>query len=261
MTDQCSEIKRNNRRALPKFLIMLALSLAGGFALGYFWFEYGLERIAQGLRAAVTFFGLHMAPWLLVAMALALPFAGAKLYRDANRRLIDWDGEDEAVSDAAEKRLSWVVWFTDTALILSFCFITAVYAQDIAAFQDFAYAAALAGFMVILIESVVLQQKCVDLGKKIQPEKTASVYDTKFHKKWLESCDEAEKIMIGKCAYKAYRAGNNACAAAAIILALSALLLDTGFLPALVVCAIWITNQTAYYREAMRLSKAGNRIS
>ena len=36
----------------------------------------------------------------------------------------------------------------------------------------------------------------------MNPEKTASVYDMKFQKKWLETCDEAEKIIVGKCAFK-----------------------------------------------------------
>lgn len=260
MTDQQTEIKRNNRKAMPKFVLMMVLSMLFGGALGYFALEWGLEGVAKSLHGAVTFFGVNMAPWLLLAMALALPVTGTKLYRDAKKCLIGWDGEDETVSDTAEKGLTRVIWLTDTALILSFCLITAVYAQDIAAFSGIAYAAALAGFLAILLESIVLQQKCVDACKKLAPEKTASVYDTKFHKKWLDSCDEAEKVMIGKCAYKAFRAGSTACAAAAIVLSLTALLMGTGFLPALVVCAIWLTLQTAYYREANRLGKNGSRI-
>jgi len=42
----------------------------------------------------------------------------------------------------------------------------------------------------------------------MNPEKTASVYDMKFQKKWLETCDEAEKIIVGKCAFKAFNITN-----------------------------------------------------
>ena len=62
----------------------------------------------------------------------------------------------------------------------------------------------------------------------------------------MDSCDEAEKLMIGKCAYKAYAAANTACAALAIIFA---------------VCVIWFVLQFIYYRETIKYSKAGNRIS
>ena len=98
-------------------------------------------------------------------------------------------------------------------------------------------------------------------AKKTNPEKTVSVYDTKFQKKWMDSCDEAEKIMIGKCAFKAYSATNTVCYALAIVLAVCALVFETGFLPSLVVCLIWIVNQSVYCKEALRYSKAGNKIS
>ena len=67
----------------------------------------------------------------------------------------------------------------------------------------------------------------------MNPEKTASVYDTKFQKKWMESCDEAEKIMIGKCAFKAYAATNTVCSILSIVLAICALVFGIGFLPSL----------------------------
>ena len=42
------------------------------------------------------------------------------------------------------------------------------------------------------------------LTKELNPEKKGSVYDVKFVDKWEDSCDEAEKILIYKCAYKTY---------------------------------------------------------
>ena len=95
----------------------------------------------------------------------------------------------------------------------------------------------------------------------MNPEKTASVYDTKFQKKWMDSCDEAEKIMIGKCAFKAYAATNTVCTVLSIVLAVCALVFGIGFLPSLAVCLIWIINQSVYCKEALKYSKAGNKIS
>ncbi|MDY4515087.1 MAG: DUF3169 family protein [Lachnospiraceae bacterium] len=42
---------------------------------------------------------------------------------------------------------------------------------------------------------------------KPNPEKTASVYDTKFQKKWMDSCDEAEKILIREATIQATENG------------------------------------------------------
>ena len=95
----------------------------------------------------------------------------------------------------------------------------------------------------------------------MNPEKKASVYDMQFHKKWMADCDEAEKIIIGKCAYKAYSATNIVCAVCATVLAVCAPIFNIGFLPSLIVCLIWIVNLSVYCCEALRCSKAGNKIS
>lgn len=76
----------------------------------------------------------------------------------------------------------------------------------------------------------------------------------------MEDCDEAEKIIIGKCAYEAFNATNSICSVLAIILAVSALAFNTGFLPSFVVCLIWIVNVSVYSKECMKYSKAGNKI-
>lgn len=47
---------------------------------------------------------------------------------------------------------------------------------------------AVAAFLGIMAESILIQQKCVDTIKKMNPEKTASVYDVRFRKKWMDSC-------------------------------------------------------------------------
>lgn len=123
------------------------------------------------------------------------------------------------------------------------------------------FIAAVAAFIAVMVETIVVQQRCVDAVKRMNPEKTASVYDVKFQRKWMDSCDEAEKLMIGKCAYKTYAAANTACAVLAIILAVCALIFNNGFLPSLAVCVIWFVLQFIYYSETVRCSKAGNRIS
>ena len=46
-----------------------------------------------------------------------------------------------------------------------------------------------------------------------------------------------------------------------LVVAICALLFDIGFLPSLVVCLVWMVNLSAYCKEAMRCSKAGNKIS
>lgn len=260
-----NEIKMANRKAVPKFLLIMLLSLIVGGAVGFFSAKFSLNALSDSLKSAGTFFGVYIAPYLMLAMAIVIPIVCILLYKSAKKILSSWDGEDEDVYNAADKKLSVIMWITGAALILSFFLITASYSVGFSAFESKRHTlpvlVGIASFFCILIESVLIQQKCVDAVKAMNPEKTASVYDTKFQKKWLDSCDEAERIMIGKCSYKAYAATNTVCLILSVVLAICALTFETGFLPSLAVCLIWLVNQSAYLKEAMKYSKAGNKIS
>lgn len=260
-----NEIKMANRKAVPKFLLIMLLSLIVGGAVGFFSAKFSLNALSDSLKSAGAFFGAYIAPYLMLITAVIVPLVCFPLYKSAKKILSSWDGEDEDVYNAADKKLSVIMWITSAALILSFFLITASYSVGFSAFESKRHTlpvlVGIASFFAVLIEAVLIQQKCVDAVKAMNPEKTASVYDTKFQKKWIDSCDEAEKIMVGKCAYKAFSATNSVCLILSVVLAVCALTFETGFLPSLAVCLIWLVNQSAYLKEAMKYSKAGNKIS
>lgn len=260
-----NEIRKANRKALPKFLLIMAISLIIGGGTGFFSARYGLNTLTSGMKSAGAFFGTYIAPWLMLAIAIIMPMVCAPIYRSAKKLLSSWDGENEEVSDAIDKNLSIAIWITGAALILSYFLIAASYSGGLATFENknniVPFFIGIAAFFIILIEAVLTQQKCVDAAKKTNPEKTASFYDTKFQKKWMDRCDEAERIMIGKCAFKAYAATNTVCLVLSIALSICALVFSIGFLPSFVVCLVWIVNQSVYCKEALKYSKAGNKIS
>lgn len=179
--------------------------------------------------------------------------------------VMHWDGEDDAAAEKAEEKLSIVMWISGAAMITANFLLAAAYAAGHSIFTEkgglLALCVSIAAFFGILFENVLFQQKVVDMTKRLYPEKTASVYDVRFRKKWLDSCDEAEKAIIGQCAYKAYAAANQLCSSLAAVLAISALVFGTGALPSLAVCAVWMVMQCVYSREAMRLSRAGSQIT
>ncbi len=259
-----NEIKKANRKALPKFMLIMAISLITGGAMGFCAARYGLNTLAGGMKIAGTFFGNYIAPWLMLAAALIVPVVCIPIYRSAKKLLFSWDGDDEEISNTIDEKLSIVIWFTSEALILSYFLIAASYANGFETFENennaVSFWVGIVGFFAIMIEAVIVQQKCVDAVKKTNPEKTASVYDIKFQKKWMDSCDEAEKLMIGKCAFKAYAATNSVCTVLSIVLAICALVFGIGFLPSLAVCLIWIVNLSVYCKEALKYSKAGYKI-
>lgn len=258
------EIKKANRKAMPKFILIMVISMIIGGVVGFFSSKYDLDALSGYMKTAEEFFGIHIAPWLMVTLAVILPVFFAVYYKSAKKLLTTWDGEDEEVSDTADKKLSVLVWITGVALIISYFLIAASYSGGFSTFDSkentILVFISIVAFFAIMLEALIFMQKCVDTTKKINPEKTASVYDMKFQKKWLDSCDEAEKIIIGKCAFQAYRATNTVCSILAIGLALCALVFGIGFLPSLVVCVIWIVNQSVYCKAAIKCSKAGIKI-
>lgn len=260
-----NEIKQANRKAMPKFILVVIASAIVGGLVGFLAAVYGLNEMAESLRRAGHYFGSHIAPWLMVALAVLLPGICTPIYRSAKKLLADWDGENEDISEAAEQKLSTVLWISSMSMIVSFFLIAASYSGGFDAIDNeentLMLSVSIAAFLVLMVEEVLFQQKAADTARKVNPEKKVSVFDTKFQKKWMDSCDEAEKIMIGKCAYKAYSASGKVCLILSIILAVCALIFDIGFLPSLAVCLIWLVNQSVYCREAMRLSKSGNKIS
>ena len=260
-----NEIKKANRKALPKFMLIMVISLFIGGSIGFCSAKYRLDMLAGGIKSAGTFFGTYIAPCLMLVMAVIVPVVCICVYRDAKKLLSSWDGENEEISDTIDNKLSVAVWLTSAALIFSYFLIAASYSGGFKAFENknniVMLFISIAAFLAIMIESIIIQQKCIDAAKKTNPEKTVSVYDPKFQKKWMDSCDEAEKIMIGKCAFKAYAATNTVCTVLAILLAVCALIFEIGFLPSLAVCLIWIVNQSVYCKEALRYSKAGNKLS
>ena len=242
-----NEIERANRKALPQFMLIMVICFIIGGTIGFCSAKYGLNTLAGGMKTVGMFFGTYIAPWLMLAAAVIVPVVCVPIHQSATKLLASWDGENEEMSDTIDEKLSIVIWVTSAALILSYFLIAASYANGFETFKTETsgalFLAGIIGFLTIMIEAVIFQQKCVDTTKKMNPEKTASVYDMKFQKKWMESCDEAEKIMIGKCAFKAYAATNTVCSILSIVLAVCALVFGIGFLPSLVVCLIWIVNQ------------------
>lgn len=263
------EIKKANKKALPKFLLFALTCVIVGCVIGYYS-GYGLskgstDKLTDSVQKAGAFFGENIAPWLMVAMAVIIPMVCIPIYRSAKKLLTKWDGEDENISDIISRNLSIIIWMTSASLIISYFLIAASYSRGLAIFEDkkktIVFFASVTAFLIIMLETIIFQQKCVDKTKQMNPEKKVSFYDMRFQKKWTDDCDEAEKIIIGKCACKAYFATNVVCTILSIGLAICAPIFGIGFMPSLMVCLVWIINMSVYFKEAMRYSKIGNKIS
>ena len=244
-------VKKDNRKAFPKYLLILFVSAIFGGVMGFAAGWVGHDNISEVIATAVTNGLTAAAPWALLGTSVVSLTAILWLYRGAKSLFTGWDGEDEAVMDRAEEKLNWALLLTAAQLVLDmFFFAVAQSAHNMTALWSVLL------FIVSAFALVFAQQKVVDLTRQMNPEKKGSVYDTKFRKKWFESCDEAEQKQIGQAAYKAYTVVSTACP----ILWAALLLLSYAFsfqllMPTFIVCFIWLLLQVSYCLECIRLAK------
>lgn len=247
--------KSENRKALPKFALTMAGSLLLGGVLG---FVIGCSR-AFGLEAAALAEGLNavlfaVTPWgIPVTSALTLG-TGLFLYRSAARKFAAWDGGDEdETSESIEMALSWVLLLSAVQLLLNLFFLAAFCVYYLEGDID---ALALVGVFLLSCGLVIFaQQKAVDLERKMNPEKHGSVYDAKFQKKWLESCDESERQQIGQACYRAYIVSSRFCIGLWLVLVMVSMVFEISLLPVSVLLLVWGVMQVTYTLECIRLSK------
>ena len=246
--------KGENRKALPKFaLTMLGSLLLGGllgFAVGVGRFFVAADNLIPWINGALS----AATPWgIPVTSALTLGSC-LVLYRSAAKKFAAWDGGDEdETSESIDTALSWVLLLSAVQLLLNLFFLSAfcIYWMD----RDIR-ALALVGVFTLSCGFVVFaQQKAVDLTRRMNPEKHGSVYDTKFQKKWLESCDESERRQIGQACYRAYMVASRFCLGLWLVLVVASMVFEMSVLPVFVLLLVWGVLQVTYSLECLRMGR------
>ena len=246
--------KSDNRKALPKYILMLLIAALFGGLAGFGAGIMGAVNLSGSIKAAVEDVLAAAAPWGIPVTSVVFLGLGWWFYAKARRIYQTWDGEDEERIEKAEEDLSWALLMSAVAMLWDFFFVSVLVVCE--GNWPMGRLGGLGMFFVSIAVIVVHQQKVVDLTRRINPEKQGSVYDTKFLKKWMDSCDESEQRQMGQAAFKAYRAAVNTCLwmwAALIVLYYA---FDTGLLPIVMVLVIFGVLQIVYTLECIRLSRS-----
>ena len=246
-----SKIKSDNRKALPKFFIIIVIAFFIGLLSSALlnWKGLTFKEIFNGLDLIF----IAIAPYALCLLTFVLSLFSFHYYKQAKKLFLNWDGEDETSITAAETKINYVLLLTSINFILGFMlFSTFTFKNN----NDLVPSLILIGvFIITIIVITVFQQKVIDLTRRINPEKQGSVYDMKFKDKWLASCDENEIRQIGIASFKSYTATTSICA---ILMLVTFILKDTfnlGLYPILVITIIWLVSTLAYFCEAIKNSK------
>ena len=246
------KVARDNRKALPKFLLMIGAAALVGGVIGFFSAMAADGFSGEALQARVEAALTALVPWGLPVCAAVLLIPAAVLLGKARAQFTSWDGEDEDVGLRIEEHLNVVMLLGTLAMIVGLFFLSLgmLYAMG-----SLGLLANTAFFMVDMVAIVILQQKVVDLTRRMNPEKEGSIYDRKFRKKWFESCDEAERAQIGQASYQAFQATSGICMVLWLVLLLGGLFYPTGILPTATVLLIYGVLHGRYLIECIRMHR------
>ena len=248
--------KKQGRHVVLKFVLILIGSflLGLGSAILLNLITDGEYIDAKALAEVVA----PVVPVLFVGLHVVLCAASFLLIHSAKKQMALWDGESEERANQIEARLSWALILANTMTILNFFFFSAmIQVTEFTAFGQahdiLMFPICLGVFVLGYVWIILATNLAVKLEKQLNPEKQGNVFDTKFNKVWLGSCDELEKQQIYKCGYTGYKVGNTACMVLWIISIFGQLWAKTGLLPVVMVCAIWLSMNLGYLLSARKM--------
>lgn len=270
-SNKAEKNKRENKAALKKFIPMLIVcAVIGGITGGVSSF-IGYSDFSGSIAEAALLIVNMMSPWAVIILGVSSFIACWAIYRKARAMYqealaaAEADGEsgepDEQIFEEVEDKLSQGMFILSVIMIVQMLFFGIMMAElENLAVHSFAITMVATGvFVAGNLAQLKQQQLMVDLEKEMNPSKKGSVYDAKFRDKWEESCDELEKIIIYKSAYKAYKTTALTCVILWIVTATLSIAFKTGPLPSIAVTVIWLVQTVSYCREAMKLERGGKK--
>lgn len=258
-----NEIKKEDKKALPKLIVAIIISgILGGLFSAFCLkcMEYINKNTNSSLLEAFQQLQLLLAPFAGYAafiVSVVLSVAGFFIYNHYKKMASKMDLEDEENRDRLEHGLNSALLIASVNTVLSWVFFgMGFYCMIERAERNLlSLLLCMTGFILSTACTSVTQQKIVNLEKELNPEKNGSVYDLQFHKKWMKSCDEAERFYIYKCAFASYKVTQITCMVLSVILVLIGMIFPIGILPLISVCIIWGVSTISYSVVAMKVEK------
>ena len=122
-----------------------------------------------------------------------------------------------------------------------------------AARGNFLYACII--FIICMLYDSFWQVRYIKLIQKAYPERKGDPASKKFQEQWLESCDEAEREVIYRSAYRTYITLGKLIRVLLLVTMLSNLFFNTGMLAVFIVAVIWLVSTLSYTRSCVALKE------
>lgn len=110
-------------------------------------------------------------------------------------------------------------------------------------------------FLIFMAITFFLEIKVINQVKQRDPMKKGNPMSDNFKEEWIDSCDEAEKLMIFKAAYKSFLMMQYVLIVFMVICMLTKSIFGTGNLPIILIGLLWLTQTLSYSYYCKELQK------
>jgi hypothetical protein len=255
MNKQNKKSNKSNQRILIVFIIILAASMVGGYVFGRVMARAEKNVTLVNLFSEVKEFLVGAIPvaFIIVSIMGIIICVASFIRCYVMYKKLQNDKENDDLWDTLEDKLNQPMILSSAFLLVLLCLFLCFECQ--AQYQPALFIAINLLFVADCAMAIVIQKLIIDIEKKLNPEKQGNVLDVEFQKVWLNSCDEAQKMIVYKAGYQAYQSTNVAC----LILILAAFVCSVTFKTDLValifVCIISFVNNMSYMLRAAKLEK------
>jgi len=254
------ENKKEDKKHLGKFLLMLV----GGFLIGIVMgIIIAVAEDVQSLPTTISQTVYHLvasvAPYVGVVYSVAMVIMLIIVKSKVGKMIKAWDGEDDDEYKRIDNFLGNALTTLNVGTIIVYFFF-AVGFEGIPQRGGFADACYFFGFIASLVVVVLGQQIIIGMTKEVNPEKKGSIYDKNFVDKWEDSCDEAEKILIYKSAYKTYTKMSGLFVGLWVFCIFGNGIFKFGLMPVTLLSVIWLCNVCIYTYYAKYYEKHPDKI-
>lgn len=251
--------KNGAARNIVIFLAIMIASMVGGFIVGAaitYSKENGVDY--EGIAGYISSLVMKALPWFYVGLSVVSALTAFTIFIVFNKRAEAWDGEDEEEIEQIEAGLGNPLAIANSMMIFNMLLFSMHVWNTLCSDTAASAGSKVFGIIIFLINYawiVVVSRLTVELEKKLNPEKKGDVLETNFSRKWEESCDEAQKMIIYEAGYRAYRAGMKACTFIWLATFISMFMFNTGLMPVFTVCIIWFVMMICYTVESGKLER------
>ncbi len=235
-----------------KIILWILVGLVIGFIGGILGFM-GIGKI-RGAFSGIPELIIENIFWIQLVIAISLGgVSGYNLLKSA-KLMKDFAEDDDVLEAKIDSKQNYALTFSTLNYIVSFM-LFGVSVDPVNPLRFWSIGL----FVLVILASTFMDVAVVNMVKRRDPMKKGDPGDMGFEKDWLESCDEAEKLMVYKAAYKAFNTTKYVLLSGLLLTFLSKLAFNTGNFPIIVVGIIWIIQTLSFTTYSMELQK--NKLS